>query len=867
MRLSQFRLPLLLASLAVALLAHGCGGGGGGGNEVRVVVTGAYSVDVGATLALTAATLNDEDASYTWSSADEAIATVDADGVVTGVAAGEVIISATGDDTGETGDHGVVVIDSSASGDPVVVVSGDFLVGVDGTVTLTAVTQNGTDASYTWSSADEAVATVDAAGVVTGVAAGEVVVTATGDDTGAAGDWGIVVSDDFDPGDIPNYDAWMGSGHADATAEAFRHWDEDDPAEVPTSCARCHSTPGFRDYIGDDGSAVGSVEAAVPVGTVISCEACHNATAIALDSVVFPSGVEVAGLGSGARCMTCHQGRESTVSVDQRITDAAVTDFDTVDEDLGFRNIHYYQAGATLNGGRVQGGYQYAGNVYDVRFRHAGGLDSCTDCHNPHTLEVNVSACGDCHAGVTTVEDTHDIRMMASLASDYDGDGDMSEGIHDEIEGLKPILLGAIQDYVAGLGLDDICYSSSSYPYWFIDADGDGTCSDTDTERYASWTARLVQATYNYQYSMKDPGGFAHNGKYVIQLLYDSVADLNTVLGTPVDLSAVDRGDHGHFDGSAEAFRHWDEDDYEVSSSCSKCHGGAEGFHFYQEYGVGGAGIEATNGMQCETCHDGMGTSGTDWTVITANDVLFPSDVELDLDTDMGANSNICGTCHSGRESKASVDARIASGSYSFRNIHYLPAASVFQGSAAQVGYEFTGMTYSGPDTHPPGTACTYCHNPVTTEHTFDVADNLSACTGCHSGIATPQDIRLTHMADYDGDASTTESLADELHGIADELLVEIQTYATSTVGTSICYNANAYPYWFEDTDGSGGTCDTTETTRYGDWDPSLMMTTFNYQMWVKEHGAWAHNFEYMAQLLIDSIEYLGGDVSTLTRP
>ena len=31
--------------------------------------------------------------------------------------------------------------------------------------------------------------------------------------------------------------------------------------------------------------------------------------------------------------------------------------------------------------------------------------------------------------------------------------------------------------------------------------------------------------TSTYQ---KDPGAFAHNGKYVIQVLYDSIADLGT---------------------------------------------------------------------------------------------------------------------------------------------------------------------------------------------------------------------------------------------------------------------------------------------------------------------------------------------------
>ncbi|HET6445202.1 MAG TPA: hypothetical protein VFI27_11550, partial [candidate division Zixibacteria bacterium] len=37
---------------------------------------------------------------------------------------------------------------------------------------------------------------------------------------------------------IPFEEQWASSAHADAAAEAFVHWDEDDPAEVPTSCAK-----------------------------------------------------------------------------------------------------------------------------------------------------------------------------------------------------------------------------------------------------------------------------------------------------------------------------------------------------------------------------------------------------------------------------------------------------------------------------------------------------------------------------------------------------------------------------------------------------------------------------------------------------
>lgn len=45
---------------------------------------------------------------------------------------------------------------------------------------------------------------------------------------------------------VPFEAQWAGSAHADKTAEAFVHWNEDDPQEVPANCAKCHSTPGFR---------------------------------------------------------------------------------------------------------------------------------------------------------------------------------------------------------------------------------------------------------------------------------------------------------------------------------------------------------------------------------------------------------------------------------------------------------------------------------------------------------------------------------------------------------------------------------------------------------------------------------------------
>ena len=125
---------------------------------------------------------------------------------------------------------------------------------------------------------------------------------------------------------IPYEEEWANSPHNNKEAEAFIHWDGDDPAEVPTSCAKCHSTPGYLDFIGADGTEAGVVDAAAPIGTTVECAACHNDTTAHMDSVTFPSGVEVMGLGDESRCIQCHQGRHSTVSVNASIEEAGLAD-------------------------------------------------------------------------------------------------------------------------------------------------------------------------------------------------------------------------------------------------------------------------------------------------------------------------------------------------------------------------------------------------------------------------------------------------------------------------------------------------------------------------------------------------------------
>ena len=744
---------------------------------------------------------------------------------------------------------------------PTIDATGPHSVVIGDSVMITATTKDGTDATYTFTSEDPSIATVDGAGVVTGIRIGETAITVMGDDTMASASFPIVVIAPADASRIPYYDAWTMSAHSDGTALAFNNWNAD--GQVPTSCARCHSSEGFIDYLGGDGSAPGVVDRPAPTMSVIRCVTCHNPAADALTSVTFPSGATVDGLGGEARCMTCHQGRSSGPAVDAAIAAAAPATDDTVSARLNFLNIHFFPAAATLFAGRAQGGYQYAGQVYDVRFRHVDGYDTCIGCHDPHSTKVKFDACAGCHTGVTNVSAAHEIRMMSSVGIDYDGDGDTTEGIYDELVGLRDKLGAAIRKYGAERG-SRICYSVNAYPYWFIDGDGDGTCSTAEAvaaNAFASWTPRLLRATYNYQLASKDPGAFAHNAKYIIELLYDSVTDVNTALVAKVDMNKATRTDFGHFNGASEAARHWDENE-QVDASCSSCHGGEDGFRFYVQYRLGHVVPETANGLECGTCHDKPGTDFS--AIIAVPSVTFPSGVTRQ---EPGFD-NVCETCHRGRESKASVDAAIAAGKPAFKNVHYLPAGAVKLGSAVHVGYEYDGKSYVGPMTHVGGAQCTSCHDPKGSHHTFQITDAWDGtCRICHADAnGDPKKIRLIRTLDYDGDGNIAEPLAAEIEGLAARTLAAMQAAAAAP---GLCYAEASYPYFFKDTNGdkSCSAAEAVSSNGFAPWTAGLAKAAFNYQLSRKEPGAWAHNFDYMAQLLYDSTADLGGDVSKLRRP
>ncbi len=315
---------------------------------------------------------------------------------------------------------------------------------------------------------------------------------------------------------------WAGSGHADATSESFVHWDADEPPVVPISCAKCHSAYGYLDFLGADGSAAGSVDQDAKTGSVLFCNACHNDAAHSLSQVRFPSGVDIMALGSEASCLQCHQGRSSTPNVNEAL---AGLDDDAVNEKLAFINVHYNIAAATQMGGDAQIAYEYAGKSYVGRYEHMKDLRTCTQCHDPHSLEIAPKSCSPCHLNVVDGDDLENIRVSDE---DHDGDGDDKEGILGEIETMHEALYAAIRDYARTVIGKPIAYSPDVYPYFFSDTNDDGVASAEEAvfpNRYVTWTPRLVRLTYNYGFVLKDPGCYAHNPEYVLQFLYDALED------------------------------------------------------------------------------------------------------------------------------------------------------------------------------------------------------------------------------------------------------------------------------------------------------------------------------------------------------
>ena len=313
----------------------------------------------------------------------------------------------------------------------------------------------------------------------------------------------------------------MGEGHFAKDGKAFHYWDKE--KEIPAVCSRCHAATGVAVYLKEGKNA-----ASPHVKNGFACTNCHadmlTYARHAAAQVQFASGAKVdSGHNDTNLCMTCHQGRESTASVNKAI---AGMEADTPNPKLSFVHVHYYPAGATLFGTEAKVAYEYPGKTYAGRFNHVPGMNTCTACHDPHAGEVRVAACGQCHNGVNALADVASIRMNSK--GDFDGNG-REEGLGREVASLHKELYAGIQQYARSVGGASIAFSPEAFPYWYTDSNGNGKVDPEEVKPangYKAYTPRLEQAVYNYTFVLRDPGSAYHNARYTLQLLYDSLESL-----------------------------------------------------------------------------------------------------------------------------------------------------------------------------------------------------------------------------------------------------------------------------------------------------------------------------------------------------
>jgi hypothetical protein len=310
-------------------------------------------------------------------------------------------------------------------------------------------------------------------------------------------------------------------GHFNRDGKAFHYWDKE--KEIPAVCTRCHAVDGLPQYLKE-----GKTTAAAHVKNALACTTCHADMVTyarhTVAKVTFPSGIQVdSGDNDTSLCMTCHQGRESTASVTKALAGLPV---DTPDAKLNFIHVHYLPAGATRYGSDAKVAFEYPGKTYAGRAPHTATLSTCAGCHEPHGGEVRVERCGGCHQGVAGKDDLANIRMGS--AGDFDGNG-REEGMGREVAAMERALYAAIQTYARNVGGTSIAFSKDAFPYWHTDTNGNGVIDADElkpTNKYTAYTPRLMQAVYNYTFAAREPGAAYHNGRYILQILHDSLASL-----------------------------------------------------------------------------------------------------------------------------------------------------------------------------------------------------------------------------------------------------------------------------------------------------------------------------------------------------
>jgi hypothetical protein len=125
------------------------------------------------------------------------------------------------------------------------------------------------------------------------------------------------------------------------------------------------------------------------------------------------------------------------------------------------------------------------------------------------------------------------------------------------------------------------------------------------------------------------------------------------------------------------------------------------------------------------------------------------------------------------------------------------------------------------------------------------------------------EQIRPGNIPDYDADGNVKESLKDEIGGLRDTLDAQIRLYVKTTAGVAVLFDGS---YYYKDLN-ANGILDANETSSSNRYQGNAvwLRAAYNLKTSYSDPHGFIHNARYVAELLVDSIQHVGGDISPYT--
>ncbi len=325
-----------------------------------------------------------------------------------------------------------------------------------------------------------------------------------------------------------------------------------------------------------------------------------------------------------------------------------------------------------------------------------------------------------------------------------------------------------------------------------------------------------------------------------------------TTTMTAAEEATAEWSKSGHADNSSEAFRDWDDPSdpsATVSSNCASCHSTAGFYEFLltENRSIANPPLAVNNvGITCDACHSDRAYNKT-------SVLFYESGQRVDYP---GESSVLCGQCHQGRAWKGDVEDKILAAypggdnestvdkqtaSLTSTNPHYVASFAAIKASKSLIAVDYD-LPIAADLSHPGGTDCMVCHDQHSTEFRLD-----ARCNTCHPSFESLEDVRAW------GNADVLDAKKAQLYSVIRQYAADNTTEdADNNTKEKACIVQSGSSGWYLDNN-CNGVRDTGDNT-YNKFTPRLLRACYNYLVYVKDPGIFAHNSSYAAAFLDASI-------------